>query len=130
MDADDVRATRALRQRLDPGRGGGAASDVVRHLMAVQAQDIAAAALGVAVRADNLTMSAVVNARTDDRSIVRLWCLRGTLHLVAAEYAHWLVELVRPRLETANRRRRAELGLDDTDTRRGLSLLAKSLDKE
>jgi len=87
--------------------------------VAVQAQDMAAAALGVAVRADNLTVAAVDDARNVERSNVRLRCLRGTMHLVAAEDVHWLLEVVRPRLATANRRRHAELGLDDADTERG-----------
>ncbi|MBV9601228.1 MAG: AlkZ family DNA glycosylase [Chloroflexi bacterium] len=130
MDADELRAIRAAGQRLDTGRRPGSASDVVRHLVAVQAQDMAAAALGVAVRADDLTIAALDAARNEERSIVRLWCLRGTLHLVAAEDAHWMLELVRPRLGTANRRRRAELGLDDADTERGVRVIAQSLEAD
>src|SRR5215831_9349168 len=45
MDGDEVRAIRAANQRLHPERGTGSAADVVRHLVAVQAQDMAAAAL-------------------------------------------------------------------------------------
>jgi hypothetical protein len=56
-----------------------------------------------------------------------VWCLRGTLHLVAAEDVPWLLELVRPSLVAANRRRRAELGLDDEATARGVQLVADSL---
>ena len=130
LDADQVRAIRAAGQRLDTQRGPASPPNVVRHLVAVQAQDMAAAALGVAVRADNLTIAAVDNARNIERSIVRVWCLRGTLHLVAAEDVHWLLELVRPRLVTANRRRRAELGLDDADTERGVRIIEQSLDAE
>ena len=121
---------RAAAQRLDTRHGPGSASEMVTHLVAVQAQDMAAAALGVAVRATNLTVAAVDTARNEERSIVRLWCLRGTLHLVAAEDVHWLLELVRPRLETANRRRRAELGLGDTDTARGIRIIAQSLETD
>ena len=89
---------------------------------------MAAAALGVAVRADDLTAAAVDHARNLDRLVVRTWLLRGTLHLVAAEDVHWLLELVRKRLATANRRRRAEIGLDDADTERGVRIVAQSVE--
>lgn len=84
----------------------------------------------MAVRADNLTVAVIDHARNVERSIERLWCLRGTLHPVAANDVHWLLELVRPRLATANRRRRAELGLDDADTDRGVRVIAQSLEAD
>jgi DNA glycosylase AlkZ-like len=130
LDGDEVRALRIAGQRLDLRRGRDSASNVVRHLVAVQAQDMAAAALGLAVRADNLTLAAVEDARNVERSIVRVWCLRGTLHLVAAEDVHWLLDLVRPRLARANRRRLAELGLDDADVERGVRIIEQSLEAE
>jgi hypothetical protein len=127
LRGDQVRAIRVAGQRLDMQRGRQSPSNVVRHLVAVQAQDSAAAALGVAVRSDDLSIVAVEDARTLERSIVRLWCLRGTLHLVAVEDVHWLLELMRPHLATAYRRRRDELGLDDADTERGVRTIAQSL---
>jgi hypothetical protein len=127
LEGDQVRAIRLAGQRLDTRRGRQSASDLVKHLVTVQAQDMAAAALGVAVRADDLSIAAVEDARHLERSIVRLWCLRGTLHLVAAEDVHWLLELIRPRLATANRRRRLELGLNEADTERGVRIIAQSL---
>jgi hypothetical protein len=99
----------------------------VSHLVAVQAQDLAAATLGVGVRADALTAADVDRARNVERSIVRTWCLRGTLHLVAASDVRWLLEVVRPGLVAANRTRRRQLGLDDADTRRGVVLLRRYL---
>ncbi len=127
LDADQVRAIRTAGQRLDTQRGPASPLNVVRRLVAVQAQDMAAAALGVAVRANNLSLAEVDDARNVECSIVRVWCLRGTLHLVAAEDVQWLLELVRPRLATANRRRRAELGLDDADTERGVRIIEQGL---
>jgi hypothetical protein len=108
-------------------RGEAPAAEVVGHLVAVQAQDVAAATLGVGVRSHGLSAAAVGAARNSERSIVRVWCLRGTLHLVAAEDARWLLELVRPSLIAANRRRRADLGLDDAATARGVQLVTDSL---
>src|SRR3954469_21362285 len=118
---------RAAAQWLDTPRREVSTADVVAHLVAVQAQDRPAATFGIAVRADGLTARQVDRARNTERSIVRLWCLRGTLHIVAAEDVHWLLDLLRPRLADANRRRRAELGLDDAVTERGVRIVAESL---
>ena len=63
------------------------------------------------VRTDKLTVAAVDDARNVERSITRLWCLRGSLHLVVAEDVYWLLELMRPRLATANRRAAALPGV-------------------
>ena len=57
--------------------------------------------------------SAVVHAREVDRSIVRVWCMRGTLHLVAADDARWLLALLGPVGLRRNRRRAVALGVDD-----------------
>jgi winged helix DNA-binding protein len=130
VDTDELRGLRAAAQRLDAGRGAASAHQVVHEMVALQAQDLAAATFGVAVRADDLRAAAVDYARNVERSIVRLWCLRGTLHLVAAEDVRWLLDLVRPRLAIANRRRRAELGLDEAATARGVHLIAESLHAE
>jgi hypothetical protein len=100
---------------------------VVAHLVGVQAQDLVAATLGIGVRADGLTASDVDRARNVERSIVRTWCLRGTLHMVAASDVRWLLDLVRPGLERGNRARRNDLGLDDADTARGVSVVCERL---
>ena len=127
MAADETRGLRARAQRLDVGRGKASVEAVVAHLVAVQAQDLAAASLGIGVRADGLTAAEVDRARNVERSIVRTWCLRGTLHLVAARDVRWLLDLVRPGLETGNRTRRQQLGLDDADTARGVALVCELL---
>jgi hypothetical protein len=53
--------------------------------------------------------------------------MRGTLHMVAAEDARWLVALLGPGFAAANRRRRLELGLDDDTCERGLRAIGKVL---
>jgi hypothetical protein len=122
-----IQALRMRAQRLDATRGAASAATILSHLVAVQAQDMAAATLGIGVRADGLTVADVDRARNVERSIVRTWCLRGTLHLVAAADVRWLLDVVRPGLVAANRTRRRELGLDDADTARGVELLRRHL---
>jgi hypothetical protein len=109
---DRVRRLRAAAQRLHrPGRGS--TSDLVAHLLGVQAQDIAAAPLALRARAEGLTASAVTAAR-EDRSIVRTWGPRGTLHLMAAEDVGWLVRLTGPTWRPASTRRLVQEGVGGT----------------
>jgi len=53
--------------------------------------------------------------------------MRGTLHMVTAEDAGWLVALLGPGFAAANRRRRLELGLDDDTCERGLRAIGEVL---
>ena len=68
-------------QLLGAQRGAGVA-DTVRSAAAIQAQDRLGEQLGVGVRSTALSAADVDHARLVDRSIVRNWLMRGTLHLV------------------------------------------------
>jgi hypothetical protein len=69
--------------------------------------------MGVWVRADSLVASQVEDARLHERSIVRTWCMRGTLHLLATEDFGWLMPLLGPVFVRKSRRRYAQLGLTE-----------------
>ena len=73
------------RHHLDPPDGDRAV-DVVRRLCGVQAQVTSAAALAVAVRQAEPGTTAVPEALSE-RSLVRTWAMRGTLHLLPADDA-------------------------------------------
>ena len=81
--------------------------------MGLQAQDVAAARLGVRARSGDLAEADVVAATEQRRSVVRTWLMRATVHLVAAEDVHWMVALFGPMIERrfANVRWR-QLGID------------------
>ncbi len=113
-------------QWLDRPSPGGVA-DVVRAVAGVQAQAPLAAALSVRPRCQGVTAAEVEAARVEDRSIVRTWLMRGTLHLVASDDLPWLLPLFGPLFSTASRRRRLELGLDDDTTERGVAALREAL---
>ena len=104
-------------------RRAGAVAKVVRELCGIQAQDAGAAALGIRARAAGLRAADVERALVQDRSIVRSWCMRGTLHLLASEDLGWLLGLLGPRFARSNRGRRAQLGLDDDGSRRAIRAL-------
>ena len=95
--------------------------------MGLQAQLLSAAALGMRVRSTGLHASDVNRALNDDRSIVRGWLMRGTLHVVAAEDFRWLVQLLGPVYVGASATRHAQLGLDDDVKTRGVAAIRKIL---
>ncbi|GAA4190902.1 winged helix DNA-binding domain-containing protein [Streptosporangium oxazolinicum] len=79
-----VLAWRLKRQFVDPADGPDAVS-VVRRLTGVQAQLASAAALAVAVRSARPDPGEIDRALWRDRSLVKTWTARGTLHLVPAD---------------------------------------------
>jgi hypothetical protein len=101
-------------------------SELVR-VLPMQAQDARGAALAVRARTTGLTVADVERARVEERSIVRTWAMRGTLHLVAAEDLGWMLGLFGERSLAGNRRRRAQLGLDDDATDRGVRVVRELL---
>jgi len=96
---------------------------VVKELCGIQAQDANAAALAVRVRSAGLVAADVEQARVRERSIIRTWGQRGTLHLLATEDFGWLLSLLGPVFVTGDQRRRAELGLDEDTCIKGLAAL-------
>lgn len=121
----DVPLARAHAQLLAGPRAGGVA-EVVRTVVALQAQDIRANRLGVRVRSAGLTASDV-DAACASGAVVRTWAMRGTLHMLAAEDVAWIVGLLGPRFAAAGRPRRLQLGLDDETTARGVTALRSVL---
>ena len=102
-------------------------AEVVRHLGGIQAQVLRAAALAVRVRSSGLKGQDLTTALEIDRSLVRTWLLRGTLHIAAAEDIGWMLGLLGPRFSAGNRRRRLQLGLDDKKSARGLEAIHAAL---
>ncbi len=111
----ETRHLRLRAQRLLPMGAGtpGDATGLLRELCGVQAQEPLAALLAVQVRSQGLTASQVERAQVQERTIVRTWCMRGTLHLLAAEDLGWLLPLLGPEFVRKSARRYAQLGLDE-----------------
>ncbi|MGY1661540.1 winged helix DNA-binding domain-containing protein [Geodermatophilus sp. SYSU D00705] len=116
----DLALLRLVAQRLagPPLPTPGAA---VRRLTCVQAQDHPGALTSVALRTASRSRAAV-EAALDAGEVVRSWPMRGTLHLVAAEDLHWLLELLGPRVLAGATHRRAALDLtvDEIERARGV----------
>ena len=72
-------------------------ADLVRWLGAVQAQDYAASKWAIGLRMRGAT-DANIEKAICDRTIIRTWALRGTLHFIEASDVRWILKLIGPRL--------------------------------
>ena len=100
---------------------------MVAHLGAVQAQDYLGALWAVGLRMKK-SVEADVERALNDRSIVRTWPFRGTLHFVAAEDARWMLALTAKRVQNRYAaQRERDYGLTPSVLRRSASLVQKEL---
>jgi hypothetical protein len=104
--------------------------EVVRRLLAVQAQDLPAARRALRARTKGLTVEAVNAALGEERSIVRSWLGRGTLHMVAAEDYAWMLALTAPRQIANSRRRLGEEGVSQAQAERAMRIIEGALADE
>jgi hypothetical protein len=121
-----TRSARAAAQWLTAPREPVRPREVVRHLVAIQAQLPSAAALAVRARASGTSAVDVATAYGAG-DLVRTWLFRGTLHVVAAEDVDWLLGLVRHTIIARTARRRSELGLDDATLEQSAAVLNEAL---
>jgi hypothetical protein len=89
------------------------AAGVAAAAVGLQAQDIGAARLGVRARSTAVNEAAVVNAIQHERSVVRTWLMRSTVHLVAADDLRWMAALYGPVMERNHRTRWRNLGITE-----------------
>ena len=111
--AIDVARARAGSQLLHRPPVKGGVAELVAHLLAVQAQDVAAFPLALRARAEGLTAAALVAAAWRTGRSCGRGGLRGTLHLMAAEDLALVVPLCGPPRVAASRRRAAQEGIAD-----------------
>jgi hypothetical protein len=105
-------------------------ADVVRAAGPVQAQEPRAARLAFRARARRLTAADVDRARTAERSLLRCWVMRRTVHLIASEDAGWLPTLFADSLARQARKRMADFGLDHRGQDRALALLGAAVESD
>jgi hypothetical protein len=119
-----------VRRRLESQRlgrfGAESPAEVVRWMGAVQAQDFAGGVWGVGLRCESAT-EAGVDAAIAERSIVRTWPMRRTLHFVPGEDTRWMLQLSAPRAVGASRGRHRALGLEERDFAKARRILTRAL---
>ena len=100
--------------------------DVVRSLVAVQAQDYYGAKWAIGQRMRHATDDVVEQAFADGR-ILRLHLMRPTWHFVAPDDIRWLVKLTAPRVKATHSYYFKKSELDDATIKRTNNILTKAL---
>ena len=124
--ASDIVRRRLVAQRLS-ATAFTRPAEVVAWLGAVQAQDYLGALWAVGLRLTQARERDVEQALAD-RSIVRSWPMRGTLHFVAAADARWMIELLAPRVAASAAGRLKAMGIDEKVLARARRALTKHLE--
>ena len=90
FDWAQVIAWRLRRHHLDERTPAAAMLDVTAEICGLHAQVMSSAELTLWARVDGIAADAVRRALWEDRTLVKTWAMRGTLHLLpAAEYPLW-----------------------------------------
>lgn len=130
MDPDEI-VRRRLSAQLLRGPGPASPDDVVRHLLAVQAQEFPYARWSLAQRtrlpgADRVTAGDVEQAVAEGR-ILRTHILRPTWHFVHRDDLRWLMALSAPRLHQGNDTTYRRVGIDAATAESSTQLLADAV---
>jgi hypothetical protein len=125
LDDDRARWLRGRAQRLHVRARD--AAELVRALVGIQAQEPGAAALSIRARTEGVSAAGVERALVEDRSVVRTWAMRGTIHIVPTEDARWLNDLLAPAALTASHRRLGQLGVPEADRPRAVAAIRAAL---
>jgi hypothetical protein len=125
-DVDEGPAAARLRGQWLTDRRSRSVSEIVHHLLAVQAQDLVGARLAVRARSRGLT-AADVDAAWERRELVVTWLNRGTLHLVTAADYWWLHPLTAPRTVPRVARRLRQEGVSPAQAERGVTTVVEAI---
>jgi uncharacterized protein YcaQ len=74
-----------------------------------------------------VTAADVDRARTEERSLLRTWVMRKTIHLIPSDDAGWMLPLFEPAIERWSRRRLGQLGMAAGVQERALATIARVL---
>lgn len=97
VSAEQVRAFRVARHRLDRRAPAGSVVEVARALCGVHAQLASSAEIALWARVEELGRDEVREALEDRRTLVKTWAMRGTLHLLPADDLGLYVAVLAPR---------------------------------
>jgi hypothetical protein len=121
---------RSAQQLIHRPRTPSHPADIAREIAGAQAQDPRAGRLTFRARSSKLSAAEIDRCRTEERSLLLIWAMRNTLHLLNAEDAVWMLPLFRPKLEGFARRRLAHFGLDRRAQDRALAAIRSALESD
>jgi len=102
----------------------------VRAIGGAQSQDQPPGRLQIRARSKGLTAAGVERARLEERSIIRHWVMRMTVHLFPTEDFGWLTPLFKERIVSWSMRRLEALGLTPAERDRALAAIRKAIESE
>ena len=121
---------RAATQLLHRPALAGDPAAIARAIGGAQAQDVYAGPQQFRARSRRLSAEDVRRARVEDRSLLRTWVMRMTIHLIPTEDAAWWLPLFEPEMARWQRRRLDQLGMPERDVERALKAIGEALDDE
>jgi hypothetical protein len=130
IDPSKLARVRAATQLLNRPASAGDPAEIARSIAGAQAQDVYAGPLTFRSRSRRLTAADIKRARTEDRSLLRSWVMRMTIHMIPTEDAAWWLPLFEPGIERWSRRRLSQLGLPEGKQDKALRVAAKVLADE
>jgi hypothetical protein len=130
LAASRLAPVRAAAQLLHRPGGLSHPADVAREICGAQAQEMRAGRLAFRSRNSRLTGADVDRARTEERSLVRTWAMRNTMHLLAADDLDWMGPLFEPGLEAFARRRLDHFGVGTPEADRAVALIGRELEAD
>jgi hypothetical protein len=125
MKAGDITRYRLHSQRIiKPGCKN--AGEVVSWMGALQAQDYAGSKWSIGLRVPGST-DAMIEQAVADKSIVRSWSLRGTLHWMLAADIRWMVALAAPNIQAKYTTNFKREGLDQAIFKKSNRIITNAL---
>ena len=103
ISAAQVNAFRLGRHHLSHRAAKRDLARVVSDVCGIQAQVLSAAELAVRARIEGIRQADVKGALWKDRTILKTWCMRGTLHLLASSDLPLYVAALKSKLEETER---------------------------
>jgi hypothetical protein len=126
MKTSNLLRVRLHNQRItDPGRQP---QQVVRHLVAMQAQDYAMAKWAIGLRLAGAVRDADIERAFNAGTILRTHVMRPTWHFVAPQDIRWLLALTAPRVHAANAFMYRKLALRAAEVSRSTAILVRALE--
>lgn len=102
------------------------AGELVSWMGALQAQDYAGSKWTIGLRVPGST-DAQIEQAVADKSIVRSWGLRGTLHWMPPADIHWMTALAFPKIQMKSATNFKQEGLDKAIFKKSSQVIAKAL---
>jgi Winged helix DNA-binding domain len=106
---------------------GASPAEITRAIAGAQSQDKPPGRQQLRVRSRGLTAADVEAARIEERSVIRHWVMRMTVHLFPTEDFGWLAPLFSERIVSWSMRRLEALGLTPSERDRALAAIRKAV---